>query len=340
MRKQLKRNLSDIILTSLFLLGIAFFAPLFLLAATQFSTNQYKDLSVTNSKIAPGVSAEKIGGDTSVNDTEYKSLDGVTSPIQAQLNDKEPEISTDGDTLTYHSDKTWRLVNLSNEITGNLGMSHLNGGTGADSTTYLRGDGVWSGVVGANGGTVTGSGTIGKMTKFISSSEIGDADITLLETPLYQSALDTDSVLTANSDVKVPSQKAVKAYIDGKTGGGTATDTDLKRIDFPYQLWRNALNVTFTGYVDIQVQISDDKAFGDTDFQYDSGTSQTGWVGFSSAGSNYVAWSASGMYATDLMSASYTGTVNLVTGTVYYMRWRVYEHLTTTYGYWVPGGIL
>lgn len=57
----------------------------------------------------------------------------------------------------------WAQVDLSNGVTGNLGVSHLNSGTGATSTTYWAGDGTWSTPAGT-GAFPTGTAMIFKQT--------------------------------------------------------------------------------------------------------------------------------------------------------------------------------
>lgn len=55
-----------------------------LCAQTQFSTNQYKDLSVTNPKVAYAIDALKMGTGV-ISNTEFSFLDNATSNIQAQI---------------------------------------------------------------------------------------------------------------------------------------------------------------------------------------------------------------------------------------------------------------
>lgn len=126
--RKLKRNL-DAVLIALFLAMLGLGSPIFLWAATQIGTNQIKNAAITNIKVAPGIGADKIGADTSVSDTEYKTLDGVTSGIQVQLNGKAPSLSGTAGKMTMWTGTSaiGDASNTDTEVGSAVSLKHTQG---------------------------------------------------------------------------------------------------------------------------------------------------------------------------------------------------------------------
>lgn len=68
---------------------------------------------------------------------------------------------------------TWGAVDLANDVSGNLGVSHLNSGTSASASTFWRGDGTWA--------SAAVTYTAPKKTTYTS----GSGTHTITGTPLY-----------------------------------------------------------------------------------------------------------------------------------------------------------
>ena len=163
---------------------------------------------------------------------------------------------------------------------------------------------------------------------------------------------------TADHTSGATAGKMLKADANGLPIDGSNTDTEVasavslkhsnaldhnKSNSFfllPYLLWRHVLGSSFTGYIDVQMQISTDPLFATSLYDLDSGTSVSGWKSFGGASGQYESWTAAGMPATDVMGIVYTETLTLVSATKYYVRWRVYAHGTANYGEWLPGGAI
>lgn len=144
----------------------------------------------------------------------------------------------------------------------------------------------------------------------------------------------------ANAVTAAQVKSAVSASHSNSLDHADTTDHNKSNsfLILPYQLWRHALGSVFTGYMDVQIQISPDPTFATSLYDLSSSVAVAGWYAFSAATGTYIAWQSSGNPATDVMGISYTGTLTLVSATKYYVRWRVYAHGTTNYGDWLPGG--
>jgi len=112
-----------------------------------------------------------------------------------------------------------------------------------------------------------------------------------------------------------------------------------KIISLPYKLWREALGVVFTSYVDIQLQVSTNIGFTNVVKDVNSNSVNRADFNFFSATEGiYKAWIDTGVPATDILDIIYTGDLDFTSDV--YLRWRMIEHNTENYGEWIPGGIM
>ena len=102
---------------------------------------------------------------------DLQSIEGGTAGQHYHLTSSQYSLLTNGTAhQVLHGSPTlptWSAVDLASDVTGNLGVTHLNSGTSASSTTYWRGDGTWGIPPGITSGTVTsvaGTGTVNGIT--------------------------------------------------------------------------------------------------------------------------------------------------------------------------------
>ena len=153
-------------------------------------------------------------------------------------------------------------VSLATEINGNLPVANLNSGTGASGTSFWRGDGVWATPAGSGDVSGAGASTDNAIARWDATTGtiLQDSPVTIADTsgnmagvgtlnghtiPAGASTLtiatdiagmikttdasvagwsfiDTDGTFTTPLDTVIPTQLAVKTYVDSVASGGTS----------------------------------------------------------------------------------------------------------------------
>lgn len=83
---------------------------------------------------------------------------------------------------------TFGAVDLANDVTGNLGVTHFNSGTGASSSSFWRGDGTWATPAGSGNVTGPGSSVAHDLSAFADTSGTLLEDTGVLSTNLVTAA--------------------------------------------------------------------------------------------------------------------------------------------------------
>ena len=110
-------------------------------------------------------------------------------------------------------------------------------------------------------------------------------------------------------------------------------------ISFPYAVWRKVFENSFTGYLEIEIQVASDKGFTVILLDTTSEEEMTYFKYFSATNGIYQDWENDGVPATDVLDVVYLGSLNFEKPL--YVRWRGYEHGNSdNASEWIPAGVL